>query len=275
MNTNKTFKKFVINLLKCRDTPLNSSSTAVVSQAYRNPSAVTDIDNKVIRNSTCAVEYNQNGPKFVASSGFLRADRGFRRSQSDTTKPKSLSPQNIPQRVTTGKIPNLQGPECPEYNDSISVVDSEGLYSERGSDDSNPSNHGNHGNTSVTPPDLPNTENIVRVSLQRSSSAGSIHSGSVRSRKNGSLFSRSLENFANKTQTEAKSPAEAKSYKLTRSPKSEFQRIVDYTSDASNGNHDNTVTSVWDIGLLMMGYSSGRLTWNIVITLFRCLELPW
>ena len=131
--------------------------------------------------------------------------------------------------MTTGKIPNLQGPECPEYNDSISVADSEGLYSERGSDDSNPSNHGN---TSTSPADLPNTENNVRVSLQRSSSAGSIHSGSVRSRKNGSLVSRSLENFTNK------------SYKLTRSPKSEFQKIVDYTSDASNGNHGNTVSSV-------------------------------
>ena len=139
--------------------------------------------------------------------------------------------------MTTGKIPNLQGPECPEYNDSISVADSEGLYSERESDDSNPST-GNYGNTSTSPADLPNTENNVRVSLQRSSSAGSIHSGSVRSRKNGSLVSRSLENFANKSQ------AEAKSYKLTRSPKSEFQRIVDYTSDTSNSNHGNTVSSV-------------------------------
>ncbi|XP_063692072.1 opsin-VA-like isoform X2 [Bolinopsis microptera] len=270
MNTNKTFKKFVVNLLKCRDTPMNSSSTAVivsqchysrlstisatnrqapqgvscqktgltksnsvgdkptpvsnitVMQTFRNPSAVTD--NKVIRNSTCAVEYNQNGPKFVSSSGFLRADRGFRRSQSDATTPKSSSPQTNPQRVTTGqiKIPNLQGPECVECDDSISVADSDVSYSERGSDNSTA--------------DMPasNTEK-VQVSLRRSSSVGSIHSGSVR-RKNGSRVSRSLDNFLKKCPTE-----EAKSYKLARSPKREFQRIVDFTSDPSNG---NTVSSV-------------------------------
>ena len=32
MNTNKTFKKFVVNLLKCKQYPMTNTSTAIASQ---------------------------------------------------------------------------------------------------------------------------------------------------------------------------------------------------------------------------------------------------
>ncbi|KAL5272671.1 hypothetical protein ACHWQZ_G000755 [Mnemiopsis leidyi] len=136
MNTNKTFKRFVINLLKCRNVPTNPTSTAVASQTFRNPSAL--VETRVIRNSTiCPVGYNQDGPRFVPTARnklAVEGTRGYRRSKSEVANSNLLSPHvTIPSRAKTAcKRITFHGflePECPETNQDT-------LYNSSSSSDS-------------------------------------------------------------------------------------------------------------------------------------------